>query len=434
MAIFDFIRVLFLYTDKSPELCVIKIIIMKRKVLRTIFRVWSAAIVLALTLSCEDLNPNQNQQIVTAEKVFIELDDVAKVLSEIPMCLEHLNEVHSAVTSSSDNGYDEEYTMLDLFEAPGRGVGDERLGTRSQIPEYATPLRDLIEEHVRSSVQTKSSVGGFVDPDQFLDALTQSDIQIYWPFSESWDGSTMPIITFDPEDGEDTNIGYRLVVNDDGSRYVEEVIVDEQMAMEVPVWVVNRNSDADHTSLEVLRREDPDWGTGGGTIIVKPQTKSGTSKSLVLKDFTMHRNYDTWFAGASEFFVKLGYIDDFTASTESELLLYNPQITDFMIVVKRKQVNTARTINTVLISDWNEQMSHCALMIAEDDGGSAKEWKCTALVRISSKSYGVEMSLPINSRDDIVWRGQLAERWISAYSGQRCRYGDVSMTLDLVEY
>ena len=74
--------------------------------------------------------------------------------------------------------------------------------------------------------------------------------------------------------------------------------------------MVNRNSDAEYTSLEMLRREDPEWGEGGGNIIVNPErsirTRSGTQntfKTLILKDFTMNRNYDSWFAGASEFFV-----------------------------------------------------------------------------------------------------------------------------------
>ena len=44
----------------------------------------------------------------------------------------------------------------------------------------------------------------------------------------------------------------------------------------------------------------------------------------------MRRNYDCWFAGASEFFFKVGSVEGFSASTEAELKLYNPQITDFM--------------------------------------------------------------------------------------------------------
>ena len=394
-----------------------------------------AASVIA-TLSCEVIDDNLDRHVNPETKEKVRLDQVAEILSEIPLSAEHLEEVYSAVSASSENGYDEEYTMADLFESPGRGVGDSDEETKTGTDVYTNPLRELIENHVRSSALTKSSGETFTDPDAFLEALTASDIQIYWPFSESWDGSAMPVVTFDPEDGSDANIGYRLVVNDDGSRNVEQVVVDEALAQTVPVWVVNRNSDAGYTTLELIRREDPDWGNGGGTIIVNPDTKSQdtASKSLILRDFTMHRNYDTWFAGASEFFVKVGSVDDFTASTEAELKLYNPQITDFMVVVKRSQMGKPQSFNALLISDWNEQMTHCAFMITEDDGGSRTEWKCTALVRIKSMSYGVELELPLNTRDDIVWRGQLARRWLEGNSGTYAHFGDVSMTFELKEY
>lgn len=114
--------------------------------------------------------------------------------------------------------------------------------------------------------------------------------------------------------------------------------------------------------------------------------------------------------------------------------MYNPLITDFMIVVKRNQLGKPQKSDILLVSDWNEQMSHCAFMITEDDGGTRTEWKCTALVRIKSMSYGVELSLPFNTRDDIVWRGQLAHRWLEANSSMSGRFGDVDLTFELVEY
>ena len=120
----------------------------------------------------------------------------------------------------------------------------------------------------------------------------------------------------------------------------------------------------------MLRREDPEWGEGGGAIIVKPAmsgksgTKSGDAvRTLILKDFTMKRNYDSWFAGASEFFVKTGYLDNFTASTEAEMRLYSPMVTDFMIVVKRSQVGIPQPFNAILMTDWTDQVESCAFMI-----------------------------------------------------------------------
>jgi hypothetical protein len=256
------------------------------------------------------------------------------------------------------------------------------------------------------------------------------------------------VITFDPEDGSEVNTGYMVSMEDDGSRHVQEVVVDEEMAKERPVWVVNRNSDAGYTSLEMLRREDPDWGEGGGSIIVKPLsdtdaaavgqniTKSGDKplRTLILKDFTMHRQYDSWFAGASEFFVKIGSVEDFTASTEAELQLYDPVITDFMIVVKRNQVGIPQPFNAILVSEWTDQLTHCALMIIEDDGGTRKTWDCSASVKIQSKTYGFDISIPFNSRDDIVWRGQLAGRWIEQNSNLVGRFGDLNLTFEVLEY
>lgn len=399
-------------------------------------KVASAAIMLA-AVSCEVLDNDPDKHVKDEDSTYVGLEEVAEMLALIPLKSSHLNEVHNAVTSSSDNGYDEEYTMKNLFERPGAGVGD--LEVRSGDI-YENPLRDLIREHVYGLAATRSGAEE-VDPDRFLDELMSSDIQIYWPFSDKWDGDGMPIITYDPEDGSEKNIGYRLVVNDDGSRRVENLVVDEAMAEAEPVWVVNRNSDAGFATLEMLRRKDPQWGEGGGTIIVRPsssglpETRADIPvKSLILKDFTMNRSYDSWFAGASEFFVKTGSVEDFTASTEAELRLYSPTITDFLIVVKRSQVGEPLPFNAMLVSDWTGQMTHCAFMITEDDGGTITEWNCTALVRVASKSYGVEIKIPFNSRDDVVWRGQLSSRWLEANSNLVGHFGDIDLTFEVVDY
>ena len=389
--------------------------------------------------SCEILDNDEDKHIMDKHQTHISLSEVSQILSSIPITQKQVREVYDAVTASSGNGYDEEYTMKNLFSAPGSGVGDKATRTAGS---YDQPLSRLIEEHIKSIAGTRSSVDMSVDRmgvDGFLQALEESDIQIYWPFSERHSSDRLPIITFDPEDGSEVNVGYRLIDNGDGFRHVEEVIVDEAMAEEYPVWVVNRNSDAGYSSLEMLRREDPDWGEGGGDIIVNPKSlalkRSVTgSKTLILKDFIMKRNYDSWFAGASEFFVKVGAVEDFTASTEAELRLYSPSVTDFVIVVKRSQKGQPLPFNAVLVTDWSEQMTHCAFMITEDDGGTRTTWDCTALVRVASKSYGVEMKIPFNTKDDMVWRGQLASSWFEKNNNQTAHFGDVDLTFEVVEY
>lgn len=381
-----------------------------------------------LAAACEIVDNDMDKCV---DPTYVSLADVAALLSRLPLEVEHLHEVHDAVSASSGNGYDEEYTMSRLFTAPGSGVGDH---VTKAAADYERPLHMLIEEHLRSAPETRSSMT--IDPDRWITYVSGSDIQIYWPYSDGWNGVQMPVITFDPEDDSVNNIGYRLVTDEDGFRHVEEVLVDEELARRCPVWVINRNSDAQYKSLEMLRREDPQWGEGGGSVIVRPpKTKSSSEvRTLVLKDFTMNRNYDTWFAGASEFFVKIGAFEDFTATTEAEMKLYNPTITDFMIVVKRNQAGIPQPFNAVLVSDWTGQMDSCAMMIIEDDGGTIKEWSCTALVKVESKSYGIELKIPFYSYDDIVWRGSLSSRWFEANCNTVGHFGDVDLTFELVEY
>lgn len=393
-----------------------------------------SAVFCLATLSCEVLDDDIERHVTDIDSNYVELDEVARILASLPLQQEHMDEVYDAVSSSSGNGYDEEYTMKNLFESPGMGVGETQ--TRSGSA-YKVPLRSLIEDHLRSEMLTKSSVEGtqVVDCDTYIRYLMESDVQIYWPYSEQWDGESLPVITYDPEDGSECNEGYRMVQGNDGVLRMETVMVDEAFAMTEPVWVVNRNSDAGYLSLEMLRQQDPSWGQGGGEIIVSPQSSAPCAKSslrtLLLKNFTMHRNYDPWFAGASEFFVKMGSVEDFTASTEAELRLYSPAVTDFMIVVRRDQVGIPQPFNAILVSDWSDQLTHCALMITEDDGGTRSSWKCSAIVKVKSKSYGFDIDLPINSRDDVVWRGQISRRWFEENNNVTGHFGDVDLTFEM---
>ena len=434
MPFLEISRILFEYTANCLELCINKNDMSMRK---CFYILCPILVTLILTSSCEivDNDPDMHHNDTTA---VVGLEEVAEIFALIPIQSVQLHEVHDAVTSSSGNGYDEEYTMRNLFENPGFGVGDRE--TRSGRS-YPQPLRALIEECIRNACATKTVDKEWMnmEAEDVIQLIMESDMQIYWPFSENWDGRTMPIITFDPEDGSNTNVGYEYIMDDDGFHHVRQVLVDEEIAKEVPVWIINRNSDAGYSTLEMLRREDPDWGEGGGNIIVRPSaagTKASSAplRSLVLKDFTMNRNYDSWFAGASEFFVKTGYVDDFTASTEAEIRLYNPLVTDFMVVVKRSQVGIPQPFNAIIMSDWSSQMTHCAFMITEDDGGTRTDWSAKAKVFVAGKSYGVEVTIPLNTRDDIVWRGQLASRWLEENSDVTGHFGDVDLTFEILEY
>jgi hypothetical protein len=384
----------------------------------------SLACALLVAAGCEELDDDVARH--TREDAAVPLAEVAQILSKVPLGAAQLAEVAGAVSASATNGYDEEYTMQNLFADPGAGVGDAQTRGVSDGRVTGTPLRDLLAAAVAEHFATRS---GTADPEEYIASLSASDIQIYWPYAEEWDGETLPVITYDPLDGGDRNVGW----TPEG----DKIIIDEEVAQERPVWVINRNEDAQYKSLEMLRREDPGWGSGGEIVVGASHASARTRaaaemRTLVMRSFKAARNYDCWFAGGAEFFVKCGAVEDFTATTEAELALYNPTVTDFMIVVRRKQVGQALPFNAVLVSEWSSQLDQIALMIVEDDGGTQTTWKCSAVVKYNSKAYGIEVAIPLNSRDDIVWRGQLSRRYIEKYSGKSGRFGDVDLVLELI--
>ena len=351
------------------------------------------------------------------------LDEVARLLAAIPVGEAQVAEVRDAVSASTGNGYDEEYPMKQVFEAPGTGVG---ANSATRADAYSEPLRDLLVAEIRKQYGTRS-----MDADAFLDALSDSDVQIYWPFSEEFEGDETPVVTFDPGGEETKNVGWIRLP--DGS--LEEVVVDEATARERPVWVINRNRDAEYQTLEMRRREDPDWGQGGSILVRsggETRADGKDFKTLILRSFKANRQFDSWLAGGSEIWVKCAAVEDFTATTEAELRLYSPSITDFLIVVRRKEMGKVLDFNAVLVSEWTGMLDNCAFMMVEDDGGSQTTWKCSAMVKYNSRSYGFEIEIPLRTRDDIIWRGALTRSYIEKNNGVTGHFGDVDLVLELI--
>lgn len=346
------------------------------------------------------------------EEVVLSRQEIARLLSELPLGKEQYNEVYDAVNSSSGNGYDEEYMMSDLLTCPGAGVGDRQAGTRASS--YSTPIRDMLAGYLADKYSTKA---GAADVEAYLKTLAESDLQIYWPFSEDWDGSQPPVITFDPGFGAESNYGYELGMGSDGVRVVDSLLVTEEVAMSRPVWVINSNDDSAFTPFDLYSG-------------VRTKADAEPKRTLVIKNFKALRNYDSWFGGASEFFVKVGAADGFKATKEEDLRNYSPSITDFVIVVKRKDVGRAVPFNALLLTDFTSQIEKLAFMVVEDDGGTTTSWKCSATVKYQSKTYGFDLDIPYKDKDDIVWRGQLDASFFDKPGEITGRFGDVAVTFE----
>ena len=376
----------------------------------------------AMLLSANACSRSDNAAEILSDNGVMTKREVAVMLASLPLESGHVSEVYDAVSASSFNGYDEEYMMVDLLSAPGAGVGSG--GSKAATSKtYQQPIRSLITDYLASRASS-STKDGAADVQQYLDQLMESGLQIYWPYSEDWDGETLPLITFDPGDGSESNYAY--VVNKVAGRYqvTDSVFVNEVVARERPVWVINANSDADCVLLESFLATKSIW--------TFDDDKEDTERyNLYIRDFTMLRQYDSWFAGASEFHVWCGGVDGFYASTEAELRNYSPSVTEFVVVVKRGEVGKKKRFNAVMVTDFSDQLDKLAFLVVEDDGGTIMNWKCAASVKIKSKTYGFDIDIPFHSYDDIVWRGQLGSTYFTKGKTIEGRFGDVKLTFAL---
>ena len=421
---------------------------------------------------------------------------LATMFASLPMGTEQLREVYQAVGHSSNNGYDEEYTLDSLLLKPGAGVGP---GTKARPS--GTPLREMVRGYLEEHASTRSGI------DDLMELIAESGYQLYWPYSEDWDGISYPVITFDPGYGAESNYGFELSPSPSGAIITDTLTVDEALAQRRPVWVINSNSDAAFTPLELFAPGDSgstalkvfcktsaslrpshcaslvgpsrscghgrpqfckilpasvppessdcsciedrypirsgmtqsesvtnETGVTQGNVIAgcdRQSTTASRPRRLMLKSFRMLRNYDSWFGGASEFWIKCGSVEGFSAATEAELQLYSPSITDFMIGVKRRDINKEVPYEAIMVSDFSTQLDKIAFLVVEDDGGTRTGWKCEATVKIQSKSYGVSLDIPYNEKDDIVWRGQLSARFFEEEDIVTGRFGDVICSFEL---
>lgn len=350
--------------------------------------------------------------------------ELARILSSLPIGAGQVQEVYDAVGESSGNGYDEEYTMSDLFRNPGTGVGSQRTKAPSG---YEVPLRDLFEEYFLSEGQSTKSEAGQFSAQDCINSLISSGYQIYWPYSELWDGKTLPLITFDPGYGAESNYAYEIKTSGSGFEVADSILVDERLAMERPVWVVNSNTDSAFSPLDLFIRN---IGPDSGRQPPVSGTRSG-NRILRLKSINMLKNYDSWFGGASEFFIQAGTVEGFTASTEAELKLYYPTLTSFMVVIKRSQKGEDVPLDIIMMTDFTNQLDKLAFLVTEDDGGTTTSWKCAATVKVQSKSYGFDVEFPYKDKDDIVWRGQLTASFFQSEDIVSARFGDVILSFEL---
>lgn len=233
----------------------------------------------------EESNLDQIDEKAVSEETLSDvkkLQDIAKMVTNIATDNTQFNEIMFGVKANLEVGLDEQYCFKDILYPEQSKL--KKLRTKSR-GEFADKFIKLL----------KSDSKGITELEQFI---LDNDVQIYWPYSENWDGKTVPVITFDPKNGKEENIGYKIRRIKNNKTEIETVMVNDDYAYENPVWIIN-NSEISPDNMEEHNVIVP--GGGGGSGGGGTNTTTNVVYQLSIGHVRSSKQYDNIFHGGSEF-------------------------------------------------------------------------------------------------------------------------------------
>jgi len=344
-------------------------------------------------LSCSDDNVSQVDKKEVYSKEQIKLVSTLRKTA-LDICLitsnkETFQEIRAIVNLNIKFGQDENARFKDLIEN-----GQSVYYTGNQLKKAPTVNRlftNLCQSINNDSTET---------------FLINNNIQIYWPYSENWDESKVPVVTYEPLNKMATEVvAYKL--NQNGT--IDSLIVDEEYAKNNPVWVINQNN-TDYDNLPNFIKGK----TVKNNIIYLIENSSklplNVAENLPLNDSTYVyslyigsmkavKQWDTWIAGGSEFKFRM----------VGAKLVGGVQSTDYSMAIvsapafTRNDISNKKTkiLNSLINIDWGIRETANGFALWEDDGGSSSQ---PVKFDVGYDKIKVSAEFKIGSVDDLIYQ------------------------------
>ncbi|MDR0748985.1 MAG: hypothetical protein LBF62_05390 [Tannerellaceae bacterium] len=320
-----------------------------------------------------------------------------------------VKEVKAGVETSLLYGLDEELRFREILKSD-----DNKLRSASK-----SLLAEKLEEAFGNIGKTKSATEA-LNGDELETFVLNDNVQIYWPYSERWDGKEIPFVTYAPTDKDADDVtdvmAYRKIVNPDGTSRIESRMVNEAYAKEHPVWIINKN--------EMDYEELPDFKAGefekNGRLFVSDLLPDARNNKTLrartplvvfyLGKLTVTTQHDSWIAGGSEF--------EFTNAQPLAPGYTTTGNTKVWSNWSRGQISDGITkgIWQVLNMDWTVEQVQNGLKVVETDDGKSTAWKLDLGVKLANDKglgFTVSASIPFNNNDDEIYEKILMRSYMT---------------------
>ena len=363
-------------------------------------------VILCLTISffimsCKEENDNQfffSTGQLSEEELIIKdkLDNVAVIVCGILEDKSDCDEVKYGVDANIMYGLDEELRFVDLLSPQKSKI----LDNSSKNSSFSKRLALAFDE-----AKTKS------DDTYDLETFVLNDnVQIYWPYSENWDGTEMPTVTFNPLLPIDENIGYKKVFLDNGDYRIDKIVVDEEYCVNHPVWIINQNE----TDYDDIPSFVDDEYKKGDVIYLQQSfdTKSETLSYLndsskiyeiQIGEVRCTKQYDIiWNGGADLYFKMIG-----TRQTGEKFAEVDYNNGSLSAKLKRSDIRKKKWIQyySAVNVDWSPNELENGFLLYENDGGNKeKSFDGNLTFQISKLKISCEFSFPYGKRDEVIYQ------------------------------
>lgn len=334
-----------------------------------------AAFTLCLTISCSKEEVNlESEKPVDSEMLFSKLakEDINKkelsnILLKISIDNQMVNDVHSYVKESLEYGLDETVFIDEI-------VNPEKYNLQlSSTSRLSNQLRNAVQSSEKISTRN-------MDEDMFL----INGLEIYWPYSEDWDGQSIPMITYCPSNGEyideDKLMAYKYTPLDDENYKIDSLLINEEYVMKNPVWVINTKSIEEHELIKLKKNKDfskfyprNEKLMTINNSYLKPTPSVRSTPFYKIAETTVtsiksEKQHDDWANGGSEYIIYWFFpVSNFGLS----------QHCTQQIKLSRKEISraTTRNINFIGNFDWDKGQTHNRIKIIEFDPGNNTKYK-----------------------------------------------------------
>ncbi len=323
--------------------------------------------------------------------------------------LEEAHKIHNAVSDALSAGLDEIYY---LKEYAANSVSENKV-SKEQPTETSKMLRAALCE--LDDVDTPEISTRASSTPIYL--FNHERLEIYWPYSENWDGTTTPVIAYAPENlSSFSTEGYILI-----NGTLQKITVTEKYCMNHPVWLITEN-ETPHNMLPNFTNGEMVSPDGILYYSNSVSTSSPDSYPSLPKDTTRYtpvdpvatlllgyvrseHQHDSWFAGGSEYVFRFMSLTNTDITCENDTSKCVPDLARTKVYFKRSEIDkkVPKDIYAIAVSDWKKSLDNIVMTLVEEDGGSKNTpYEATINVTFAGKKYGIEVSIPRGNLDDLI--------------------------------